>query len=289
MKNMQDLHSEKIEGGVDYSYFEFLGYATVVDLAAIKKLVFEEKRLTMREVLDAMNANFVGYEPIQEMLKNAPCYGNNDPYADSIAKDVDRFTQVEAEKSSRDRGIHVDVRYVPITTGAFGKIIAATLERSRCRVPLADGSSASHGADHNGPTAVLLSNYHSKNYGMINRASRLLNIVVAQVRGGRAGREENHEHHPHVVRPAVASPVQHRQPRHPARRPEGPEQLSQPDRPCYRVQRILLRHVPRPAERHHRPHRTRGSVIEGEGDTFFRKYLLPSNLPFLFKDFRMGL
>lgn len=50
MKNMQDLHSEKIEGGVDYSYFEFLGYATVVDsLAAIKKLVFEEKRLTMRE------------------------------------------------------------------------------------------------------------------------------------------------------------------------------------------------------------------------------------------------
>ena len=66
MKNMQDLHSEKIEGGVDYSYFEFLGYATVVDsLAAIKKLVFEEKRLTMREVLDAMNIpryELAGYE-----------------------------------------------------------------------------------------------------------------------------------------------------------------------------------------------------------------------------------
>ena len=47
MKNMQDLHSEKIEGGVDYSYFEFLGYATVVDsLAAIKKLVFGRKALT---------------------------------------------------------------------------------------------------------------------------------------------------------------------------------------------------------------------------------------------------
>ena len=181
MKNMQDLHSEKIEGGVDYSYFEFLGYATVVDsLAAIKKLVFEEKRLTMREVLDAMNANFVGYEPIQEMLKNAPCYGNNDPYADSIAKDVDRFTQVEAEKSSRDRGIHVDVRYVPITSHVpFGKIIAATPNGRVAGFPLADGSSASHGADHNGPTAVLLSNYHSKNYGMINRASRLLNIKLS--------------------------------------------------------------------------------------------------------------
>ena len=135
MKNMQDLHSEKIEGGVDYSYFEFLGYATVVDsLAAIKKLVFEEKRLTMREVRDAMNANFVGYEPIQEMLKNAPCYGNNDPYADSIAKDVDRFTQVEAEKSSRDP------RRRPLCADhlarAFRQDHRRHPERPRCRVPL---------------------------------------------------------------------------------------------------------------------------------------------------------
>lgn len=67
------------------------------------------------------------------------------------------------EKSSRDRGIHVDVRYVPITSHVpFGKIIAATPNGRVAGFPLADGSSASHGADHNGPTAVLLSNYHSK-------------------------------------------------------------------------------------------------------------------------------
>ena len=137
MKNMQDLHSEKIEGGVDYSYFEFLGYATVVDsLAAIKKLVFEEKRLTMREVLDAMNANFVGYEPIQEMLKNAPCYGNNDPYADSIAKDVDRFTQVEAEKSSRIAAFTSTSAMCRSPRTCLSARSSPHPERPRCRVPL---------------------------------------------------------------------------------------------------------------------------------------------------------
>ncbi|RXE67550.1 glycyl radical protein, partial [Muribaculaceae bacterium Isolate-002 (NCI)] len=56
-ENMLDLHTEKIPGGVDYSYFEFLGYGTVVDsLAAIKKLVFEEKKLSLKEVLDACKA-----------------------------------------------------------------------------------------------------------------------------------------------------------------------------------------------------------------------------------------
>ncbi|MBR3880440.1 MAG: glycyl radical protein [Mailhella sp.] len=181
MESALDLHTHKIPGGVDYSYFEFLGYATVTDsLAAIKKLVFEEKKLTMQEVLDALKADFVGYEPIQEMLKSAPRYGNNDPYADSIAKDIDRFTQVEAAQSTKERGVWVDVRYVPITSHVpFGKILSATANGRKAWTALSDGTSASHGADQQGPTAVLLSNYHTKNYGMLNRASRLLNIKLS--------------------------------------------------------------------------------------------------------------
>jgi len=181
MESALDLHTHKIPGGVDYSYFEFLGYATVTDsLAAIKKLVFEEKKLTMQEVLDALKADFVGYEPIQEMLKSAPRYGNNDPYADAIAKDIDRFTQVEAAQSTKERGVWVDVRYVPITSHVpFGKILSATANGRKAWTALSDGTSASHGADQQGPTAVLLSNYHTKNYGMLNRASRLLNIKLS--------------------------------------------------------------------------------------------------------------
>lgn len=181
MKSMLDLHTEKIPGGVDYSYFEFLGYGTVVDsLAAIKKLVFEEHKLSLQDILDACRANFQGFEPVREILRNAPCYGNDDPYVDSIAKDIDRFTQIEAKKSAKERGINVDVRYVPITSHVpFGKVVSATPNGRYAWTALSDGSSASHGADKNGPTAVLLSNYHSKNYGMTNRASRLLNIKLS--------------------------------------------------------------------------------------------------------------
>ncbi|MCR5813868.1 MAG: glycyl radical protein [Desulfovibrio sp.] len=181
MENALDLHTEKIPGGVDYSYFEFLGYGTIVDsLAAIKKLVFEEKKLSMKEVVDACRADFQGYEPVREMLRQAPSYGNDDPYVDSIARDVDRICQLEAIKSSKERGIHVDVRYVPITSHVpFGKVVSATPNGRHAWTALSDGSSASHGADVNGPTAVLLSNYHSKNYDLINRASRLLNIKLS--------------------------------------------------------------------------------------------------------------
>lgn len=181
MKNCQDLHEKKIEGGVDYSYFEFLGYGTVVDsLAAIKKLVFEDKVLSMEEVINAISTNFDGHEATQELLRGAPSYGNNHPFADEIAKDIDYITQIEAQKSSKERGINVDVRYVPITSHVpFGKIVSATPNGRKAWTALSDGSSASHGADQNGPTAVLLSNYKSKNYGLTNRASRLLNIKLS--------------------------------------------------------------------------------------------------------------
>ena len=181
MENALDLHTEKIPGGVDYSYFEFLGYGTIVDsLAAIKKVVFEDKKLTMKEVVEACRADFKGYEPVREMLRQAPSYGNDDPFADSIARDVDRICQLEAMKSSKERGIHVDLRFVPITSHVpFGKVVSATPNGRHAWTALSDGSSASHGADVNGPTAVLLSNYHSKNYDLINRASRLLNIKLS--------------------------------------------------------------------------------------------------------------
>ncbi|MFW5489713.1 MAG: (2S)-3-sulfopropanediol dehydratase [Desulfovibrio sp.] len=181
MKEGKDLQSPKIEGGVDYSYFEFLGYGTVTDsLSAIKKLVFEDKKLTMAEVVEAMKTDFEGHEDVREMLRNAPAYGNNDEYADAIAKDIDFITQVYAEKYSKERGIHCDVRYVPITSHVpFGKVVSATPNGRHAWTALSDGTSASHGADHNGPTAVLMSNYHTKNMGMMNRASRLLNLKLS--------------------------------------------------------------------------------------------------------------
>ena len=180
MENCIDLHAPKIEGGIDLGYFECIGYGTVVDsLAAIKKLVFEEKKITMQELIDALKANFEGREDLQAMLRNSPCYGNNDPYADSIAKAIDRASLEFTKKYSKELGVNLDLRLVPFTSHVpFGKVVSATPNGRKAYTPLADGSSASHGADVNGPTAILLSNFASKNYDYRERAARLLNIKL---------------------------------------------------------------------------------------------------------------
>lgn len=178
MKHCIDLHQPHIPEGVDLGYFEFMGLGTVVDsLSAIKKFVYEEKRLTMDQVLAAIDANFEGYEDVRALLKSAPCYGNNDPYADAIGKELDRISVEYAAKYSKDLGINNDVRYVPFTSHVpFGKVVSATPNGRTEWFPLSDGSSASHGADIHGPTAVLLSNAATKNMGMRARAARLVNI-----------------------------------------------------------------------------------------------------------------
>ena len=181
MTNCKDLHSPKIEGGIDFGYFELIGYGTVIDsLAAIKKLVFEDQRLTMAELIEALETNFEGKEAVRQMLLNAPSYGNNDSYADEIGKAIDREAVKFTKQYSKELGVHLDLRLVPFTSHVpFGKVVSATPNGRKAYTPLADGSSASHGADAKGPTAVLMSNYNTKNYDYRERAARLLNIKLS--------------------------------------------------------------------------------------------------------------
>ncbi len=181
MQNYKDIHTPVIEGGIDLGYFEFMGYGTVVDsLAAIKKLVYEEKTITMAELIAAMECNFEGKEVVRQLLLNAPKYGNDDPYADAIAKELDRQCLQFTRKYSKELGVHLDLRLVPFTSHVpFGKVVSATPNGRKAYTPLSDGSSASQGADLNGPTAVLLSNYTSKNTGFRERAARLLNVKLS--------------------------------------------------------------------------------------------------------------
>jgi pyruvate formate-lyase/glycerol dehydratase family glycyl radical enzyme len=181
MKNSVDLHQPHIEGGIDLGYFEYIGYGTVIDsLAAIKRRVFEEKKLTMAQVIDALECNFEGHEAVRQTLLHAPCYGNNDPYADGIGRAIDKAALEYTRRYAKEVGVHLDLRYVPFTSHVpFGKVVSATPNGRKAWTPLADGTSASHGADVNGPTAVLLSNFASKNMDYRERASRLLNIKLS--------------------------------------------------------------------------------------------------------------
>lgn len=190
MKYCLDLHTEHIPEGYESGLADFIGYGTLIDsLAAIKKTVYEDKSLTMDRLLEALEADFTGYEDVQELLKSSPCYGNNDPYADSIGRAVERHTMEFFESYGRELGIYIDTRYVPVTAHVpFGRVIAASANGRKAWTPLSDGTSASHGADVNGPTGVLLSNDASKNRDKLNRAARMLNIKFCpKVLEGRQG------------------------------------------------------------------------------------------------------
>jgi pyruvate formate-lyase/glycerol dehydratase family glycyl radical enzyme len=178
MKHNLDLHTPQIPEGINMGYFECIGYGTVVDsLSAIKKLVFEDKKLTMAEVIEAIKCNFEGKEDVRAMLQNVPCYGNNDEYADSIARAIDKVSLSFTKEYAKELGVNLDLRYVPFTSHVpFGKVVSATPNGRYAFSPLSDGSSASHGADKNGPTAVILSNYTTKNFNYRERAARLVNI-----------------------------------------------------------------------------------------------------------------
>lgn len=181
MEQCKDIHTPKIEGGIDLGYFEFIGYGTVIDsLAAIKKVVFEDKKITLKQLKNALANNFEGYEIERQQLKNAPAYGNNNSYADEIGKLLDRELLEFTNKYSKELGVHLDLRYVPFTSNVpFGKVVSASPNGRLAYLPLSDGSSASQGADKNGPTAILLSNHFTKNYDFRNRAARLLNIKLS--------------------------------------------------------------------------------------------------------------
>ncbi len=178
MKAGCDLHSQHVPGGLDLGFFDFIGLGTVADsLAAIKKNVYEEKTISWDELLAALDADFAGYEAVRARLQRSPAYGNDAPYADSIAKDIDRIAVEFAHENSKYLGMQLDLRYVSQSANVpFGKVVGALPNGRKAGTALSDGSSASQGADIHGPTAVLMSNFRTKNTALNNRASRLLNI-----------------------------------------------------------------------------------------------------------------
>ncbi|MEG1246424.1 (2S)-3-sulfopropanediol dehydratase [Gordonibacter sp.] len=162
-------------------FMDNVGYATLIDsVAAVKKVVYDDKAITMDELCDALDANFEGHEVARQLLLNAPKYGNDDAYADEIGYLVDG---VEADFLATHRGLHGELltnRIVPVTSHVpAGMVVGATPDGRLAGEYLSEGTSASHGCEKSGPTAVLVSNRNVKNAGAKERAARLLNIKLS--------------------------------------------------------------------------------------------------------------
>lgn len=146
-----------------------IGLADVADsLAAIRKLVFEDKVLTMAELLDAIDNNFEGREDLRQMLINkAPKYGNDDELADEMAtRAVDIYVN-ETDKHRSLFGGRFHPGFSSVSSNVpYGTAVAALPNGRKEFVPLADGCSPSHHVDREGPTAVAISSGKLDHEGM---------------------------------------------------------------------------------------------------------------------------
>jgi formate C-acetyltransferase len=186
MKECKDMHAGPIDGALYLGFVDTLGFATAIDsLAAVKKLVFDERKLSMEELLEAIDADFVGKEAIRQMCLNAPKYGNGDPYADSIGHDVEELF-IHLTRGHRSAfGGELDVRYVTITAHIpFGAVLGATPDgrKAGSRWRRAWPSQRAAGADGEPPVGRQ---HPVRGYG---RAARLLNMKLTRPRW-RAGTE----------------------------------------------------------------------------------------------------
>ncbi|PCH10732.1 Benzylsuccinate synthase alpha subunit [Streptococcus parauberis] len=158
------------EGGAVYDFISGLqvGIANLADsLAVLKKLVFEEHKLTPQELWHALESDFAGDrgEEIRQMLINdAPKYGNDDDYVDQLVVDAyDTYIDEIAKypNTRYGRGPIGGTRYsgtssISANVGQ-GKGTLATPDGRHAGTPLAEGCSPEHSMDKKGPTSVLKS------------------------------------------------------------------------------------------------------------------------------------
>ena len=138
-----------------------VGLGTTIDsLAAIKILIYHEKRLEMDEFLSALAANFQGYQQVRSLCQNhAPKYGNDDDRADSVAVQViESFGhQMRRYPSPSPHAIHYAMLGSVLSHTKMGEKTAASANGRLAGETLSDGGSPSQGCNIKGATATLRS------------------------------------------------------------------------------------------------------------------------------------
>jgi len=127
-------------------------------LAAIKKLVFEDKVTTMAELNKALEANWEGYEDLRELALKVPKYGNDNDYVDELAIEISDFFYKETRKYKDIFGSSFNTAFMGISNYVpTGKVIGALPCGRKARAPLTEGVSPFVGSDVTSPTAAMRS------------------------------------------------------------------------------------------------------------------------------------
>lgn len=149
-------------GGPLYNHGQILaeGIADTGDsLYAIKKLIFDEKKYTMAELIDALNADFQGYEKLHRDFKECEKFGNDIDAVDTItAGALNRFLTVLKRNNTYRGGIFTGGCSTFNRAAGYGKRTGALPNGKRKgEALLADSIAATPGRDTNGPTAQIKS------------------------------------------------------------------------------------------------------------------------------------
>lgn len=164
------------EGGVRYlnASSEMFGIISCADsLTAIKTLVYDQKRLTLEELVHILDCNFEGYEEIRHLCLDAPKYGNDNDEADAMAVRLFGDLADLTIEAGREAGLdHYNIVSVNNSMSAeWGNFCEASACGRKRGAPMANANGASIGADKCGITALLnsMSKFdNAKHVGVIN-------------------------------------------------------------------------------------------------------------------------
>ena len=172
-------------GGAMYNFgpgVVWSGLATYTDaMAAIKKLVFDDKKYTLAQLNEALKADFEGFDQIRKDCLDAPKYGNDDDYADYIAADLINFTEMYHRKFKTLYSVLSHGTLSISNNTPLGQLTGASANGRKAWTPLSDGISPTQGADYKGPTAIIksvskLSN-DNMNIGMVHNFKLMAGLL----------------------------------------------------------------------------------------------------------------
>lgn len=138
-----------------------IGVADLINsMAAVRHLVYDTGRISMEDMVHALDADFEGYDIIKKLCNEAPKYGNDDELTNEIAGEMFTFIADEIESYKSKFGT-MTPGILPVSGNTpFGLEVGALPSGRNAWKPLADGVSPNGGTDKNGPGAVLKSVSH---------------------------------------------------------------------------------------------------------------------------------
>ena len=178
-------------GGAQYNVgpvITGIGLAVVTNsLAAVKKLVFEDKVCDMAILARALQADWQGYEELQKAAKAAPKYGNDDDYADDLAREIANHFYNEIHQYKDIFGSPFLTAFMGISNYIpMGRVLGTTPDGRRAGEPSSEGVSPYVGTDTATPLAAMRSS--AKLNQEIHSGGTLLNLrlghdLIATKRG----------------------------------------------------------------------------------------------------------